>query len=267
MTSGITHDRIYAAPKPRFVRVLGAPLHLLSLDEILETMERWIATRDVPRWIAVTGAHGIVESNKSPEFKRILESADLSIPDGRWTVWFAQWRARSRMEQIRGADLLQRFCETAAVKGYRVYFYGDTPEVLEALCARLRALYPKLLIAGAYSPPFRDLTPGEEAEIRLRIVEARPDVLFAGLGLPKQERWIAGYREKLDIPVMVAIGAAFKFVSGLVKPAPRAVSAAGLEWLWRFLHEPRRCWRRVVVHCPWFLANCLLEIVGVKKYQ
>lgn len=252
---------------PPCARVLGVPVHSVDVDGTLECMSRWIEEPERSHWIAVTSSHGIVEGFKKADFKQILESASLSIPDGMWTARVAGKKLAGVPRRVRGADLLLKFCEMASLKGYSSYFYGDTDEVLEALGSRLRSSFPRLKIAGSFSPPFRALTPEEDAGIVAAINRARPDVLWVGLGLPKQERWIYEHRHVLNAPVIVAVGAAFKFVAGKVKEAPRPVSNLGLEWFWRLLSEPKKCWHRSLVYGPQFALHSYLEIKGIRKYD
>jgi exopolysaccharide biosynthesis WecB/TagA/CpsF family protein len=162
--------------------------------------------------------------------------------------------------QVRGADLLAAFCELASRKGYTSYFYGDTEEILALASDRLRRQCPGLKIVGAHSPPFREPTAEEDARAVEAINRAHPDVLWVALGLPKQEKWIAAHRERVKAPIIVAVGAAIKFHSGKVKPAPRWASQSGMEWFWRFLHEPRRTWRRAFVYGPEFAVLSLLDV-------
>jgi N-acetylglucosaminyldiphosphoundecaprenol N-acetyl-beta-D-mannosaminyltransferase len=230
-------------------------------------MEQWIRERGRPHWIAVTGSHGALEAHKRPDFRAILHSADLSIPDGMWAARVAAKKLSCETRQVRGADLLEAFCELASSKGYTNYFFGDTGETLALASGRLRKKYPGLQIVGATSPPFRELTPDEDAQIVERINRTNPDVLWVALGLPKQEKWIFAHRERLQVPVIVAIGAAIKFHSGKVQPAPLWASQSGLEWLWRFFHEPRRTWRRAFVYGPQFAALSLLELASLRKLR
>ena len=252
---------------PPCARVLGVPVHSVDVGGTLECMSRWIENGDGSQWIAVTSSHGIVEGFKKAEFREILESASLSIPDGMWTARVAGKKLDGAPRRVRGADLLLKFCEMANHRGYSSYFYGDTDEVLEALGTRLQNQFPSLKIAGSYSPPFRVLTPDEDAEIVAAINRAKPDVLWVGLGLPKQERWIYEHRHQLKVPVIVAVGAAFKFVAGKVKEAPKPVSDLGLEWFWRLLSEPKKCWHRSLVYGPQFALHSYLEIKGIRKYD
>ena len=252
---------------PECGRVLGVPVHNVDVSETLAFMEQWIERRESRRWIAVTSSHGIVEGFKRSEFREILESADLSIPDGMWTARVAAQKVSGIPKRVRGADLLTGFCSLANQKGYSSFFYGDTEEVLARLAGELQTRFRSLKIAGTYSPPFRALTPREDEEIVRMINRAKPDVLWVGLGLPKQERWIYEHLERLRVPVVVAIGAAFKFVSGKVKPAPRKISEFGLEWLWRLATEPKKCWRRALVYGPQFALHSYLELKGLRNYD
>ncbi len=255
------------AVTPPCVRVLGVPVHVVDVREVLQLMEQWICERDARYWVAVTSSHGIVEGHKKVEFRAILESAALSVSDGKWTARAAARKASCATKQVRGADLLWGFCDLASHKGYSNFFYGDTEEVLALSTRRLTERFPDLRIVGAYSPPFRELTPDEDAQIIHMINQAKPDVLWVGLGLPKQEKWIFAHRDQLNAPVVVAIGAAFKFVSGRVKNAPPWIQESGFEWLWRFFHEPRRTWRRAFVYGPQFAAYVILELSGLKNYE
>jgi N-acetylglucosaminyldiphosphoundecaprenol N-acetyl-beta-D-mannosaminyltransferase len=252
------------APSLR-VRVLGAPLDILSMESLLKTMGNWISRHERTYWIAVTGSHGIMEAYRDPSFRQVLDTADLSIPDGNWAARAAAAHAHCPLQQIRGADLLQAFCAASHDHGYSNYFFGDSAQVLGALERTLRVRYPRLGIAGTYSPPFRPLEEQENEEIVGNINRSRPDVLWVALGLPKQERWIAANLAKLDVPIVVAIGAAFKFVSGCVNDAPGWISHYGFEWLWRFFHEPRRTWHRAFVLGPQFAFYTLRELYGPRS--
>jgi N-acetylglucosaminyldiphosphoundecaprenol N-acetyl-beta-D-mannosaminyltransferase len=248
-------------------RILRVPVHVISLHDVVRQMEGWIQERDGHRWIAVTSSHGIVEGYKYQEFRQILESATLSVPDGKWTARAAAARLSLAPQQVRGADLMMAFSALAQQRGYSSYFLGDTSEVLERLASKLRGQFPGLQIAGAHSPPFRTLSAEENEEIIRTINEAKPDVLWVCLGLPKQERWIFANRPKLRVPIVVASGAAAKFVSGSVAPAPAWFRERGFEWLWRLIREPRRCWRRAVLYGPQFALLAILELSGLRRYD
>jgi N-acetylglucosaminyldiphosphoundecaprenol N-acetyl-beta-D-mannosaminyltransferase len=265
MTTAHKHAAIWASAP--CARILGVPVHVIDLHEVVNQMDQWLQQRNGRRWIAVTGSHGIMEGFKHPDFKQILESADLSVPDGKWAARAAAKRLSLPPKQVRGADLMLAFSALAHQRGYRSYFFGDTEEVLEGLTARLQGQFPGLPLAGAYSPPFRPLSAAENERVIDRVNEAKPDVLWVLLGLPKQEKWIFANRPKLNAPIVVAAGAAAKFVSGSIAPAPKWISAHGFEWLWRLMREPRRCWHRSMVYGPQFAFHTTLELVGVRRYD
>jgi len=248
-------------------RVLRVPLHVINLRDVVAQMEGWIQSGEVGNWIAVTSSHGIVEGFKYREFRQILESATLSVTDGKWTARAAAARLALEPQQVRGADLMIAFCKVANTRGYSSYFLGDTDEVLERLTARLLGQFPSLRIAGTCSPPFRSLSNDENEEIIRKINNAKPDVLWVCLGLPKQERWIYSNRDKIRAPIIIAAGAAAKFVSGSVAPAPIWMREHGFEWLWRLLREPRRCWRRSLLYGPQFALLAILESTGLRRYD
>lgn len=262
----VSEGALEAAHVSSCVHILGVPVNVLGKPEVLSLMERWVQQRE-RRWIAVTSSHGIVEGYKHPEFKAILKSADLSLADGKWTARWAARRAATAPKQVRGADLLMEFCELSSQKGYRNFFYGDTEEVLASLTGELRRKFPSLNVLGTYSPPFRATTAEEDEHIIRLINEAHPDVLWVGLGLPKQEQWIFKHRDELNAAVLVAVGAAFKFVSGKVRRAPNWISECGLEWMWRLAHEPRKVWHRAMIYGPQFAGHALLELTGLRKYD
>jgi N-acetylglucosaminyldiphosphoundecaprenol N-acetyl-beta-D-mannosaminyltransferase len=240
---------------------------VINLHDVVRQMDGWIQRGEVRRWIAVTSSHGIMEGFKHPEFNQVLESAALSLPDGHWTALAAAAHLSLEPQQVRGADLMLAFCALANERGYSSYFLGDTDEVLERLTSRLRSQFPGLRIAGAYSPPFHLLSSQENDEIIKRINAAKPHVVWVCLGLPKQERWIYANRHKLDSPIVIAAGAAAKFVSGDVAPAPAWIRQHGFEWLWRLIREPRRCWRRSMLYGPQFAFHTILELSGIRRYD
>jgi N-acetylglucosaminyldiphosphoundecaprenol N-acetyl-beta-D-mannosaminyltransferase len=244
--------------------VLGAPVDIIDVENVLRLMEQWIQRRGRPHWIAVTGSHGALEAHKHPDFRAVLQTADLSVPDGRWAARIAAKKISSRTHQVRGADLMAAFCHLSSQKGYTNFFYGDTDDTLGLARERLGQKYTGVKIIGTYSPPFRPLTPQEDAEVIEKINRANPDVLWVALGLPKQERWIAAHLDRLKAPVIVAIGAAIKFHSGRVVPSPAWASRAGLEWLWRLAHEPRTVWRRALIYGPQFMVLSILDLIRYK---
>ena len=178
------------AETPR-VRVLDSRVHLVSLQQTLDEMERWIksGTRQCRR-VTVTGFHGLWEAHQDAALREILNSAELWVPDGIAPVWVARLKGHGRVARVSGAEIMEGFFKRADPRGYSSYFYGDREETLAALRRSLETKHPGHRVAGAFSPPFRALTPEEDEAIVAQINAAKPDVLWVGLGMPKQDRWI-----------------------------------------------------------------------------
>jgi N-acetylglucosaminyldiphosphoundecaprenol N-acetyl-beta-D-mannosaminyltransferase len=252
-----------ARPSPSEVDILGVRVSATTMEETLAVIEGWIARRE-PRYVCVSGMHGVMESQRDERLRRIHNSADLVTPDGMSLVWLCKLKGERSVERVYGPDLMLALCGRSIGRAYRHFFYGASPEVLDALIARLTARYPGLAVAGVYSPPFRPLTPQEEVEIVQRITEARPDIVWVGLSTPKQERWMADHVHRLASPVLIGVGAAFDFHAGMKRQAPRWMRRNGLEWFFRLLSEPRRLYRRYLVNIPLFACYLLLEAFGLR---
>ena len=247
---------------------LGIKINTIKMSEVLEKMSFWIKNEPHKlHWIVVTGMHGIVEAEKHADFKYIISNADLFVPDGISLIWFARCKGIIIKKRIGGADLMLEFFKTANKQGFTNYFYGDTEDTLQKLNKKLLEKFPNLKIAGSYSPPFRELTKEENKIAIENINKTNPNVLWVGLGLPKQEKWIFAHREKLNVPVVIGVGASFKFLSGKIKRVPKWIGDAGFEWLWRLFHEPRIIWRRVFLCGPSFIWLVILELIRFKSYK
>jgi len=159
------------------------------------------------------------------------------------------------------------FCEKTAGRGYRHFFYGGEPGVPERLAETLKRQFPAIEVCGTFSPPFRSVTPEEDQEIVAMISRAAPDVMWVGLGTPRQERWMHEHREKLQVPVLVSVGAAFDILSGRRKQAPQWMRERGLECLFRLVQEPRRLWRRYLIDGARFVACLGLESLKFKSFE
>jgi N-acetylglucosaminyldiphosphoundecaprenol N-acetyl-beta-D-mannosaminyltransferase len=165
------------------------------------------------------------------------------LPDGMPLVWLAR-RSAMKLERLAGPDVMEAILDRGRRHGARHFFYGGAPGVAESLANAMTIRFPGLIVAGIDAPPFRGMTQQEDAAAIGAINAAAPDFLWVGLGSPKQELWLADHRDRLSVPAMLAVGAAFNFHSGAVRRAPRWMRRAGLEWLYRLLQEPRRLWRR-----------------------
>jgi len=245
--------------------ILGVGVSALNMAMALEIIEGWIERRE-PHYVCVTGVHGVMESQRDEELRRIHNRAGLVTPDGMPLVWLSRLQGFHHVERVYGPDLMLALCERSVAKGYRHFFYGGAEGVPEQLASVLQKRFPGLQVAGTFSPPFRPLTADEDDRIVQMINAAAPDIVWVGLSTPKQERWMAGHRERLTAPVLIGVGAAFDFLTGRKPQAPRWMQRAGLEWLFRLLTEPRRLWRRYLINNPLFVALVVLQALGVRRY-
>ena len=246
-------------------RVLGVRVDAMQIPDVIAQMEQWIAQRGTCHYITVTNVHVLMEAQHSSLFRTVLDSADLCVPDGMPLVWISRSRGYPLKRRVYGPDLLLDFCRETNAKGCRHFFYGGAPGVPEALAAKLKRQFPMLEVAGTYSPPFRPLTPEEDARTVEMINRAAADVVWVGLGCPKQELWMYEHRDQLRVPVLVGVGQAFDIHADRLQQAPVWMREHGLEWLFRLLADPRRLWRRYLIYNSEFVLSELLEIMVVKK--
>ena len=253
--------------EPGSYGVLGIPVAAVQIPGVIVRMEEWIARRDVCRFIAVTDMHSVMEAQHDTDFKRMLTGADLVVPDGFPLVWMGQREGFALRRRVYGPELMATFCEQTARKRYRHYFYGGAPGVAEDLAARFSARFPGLRVAGTCCPPFRPLSAEEDHEQVADIERSRADIVWVGLGAPKQKRWMFEHRKRLSVPVLIGVGAAFDFHTGRVPLAPVWIREHGFEWLFRLSVEPRRLWHRYLVHGSEFAVLVALELSGLKKFS
>ena len=242
-------------------RVLDVRVNAVQIPDVVQILEEWIRERARTRYVAVTGMHGISISREDLQFREILNHADLVVADGMPLVWIGRLHGYEEMKRRAcGPELFETFCRETGPK-YRHFFYGGPPSVAARVAQSLHERHG-IEIAGTYCPPFRPLTETEEAEVQALIAAAAPDILWVGLSTPKQERWMYSNREKIQVPVMLGVGAAFDMSSGCVKRAPEWMGKSGLEWLYRLSLEPKRLWRRYLINGPKFAwAVCVEHVV------
>lgn len=247
------------------VELLGAKVDRISLPAAVARIVDWINERPtITRSVVATGFHGLWVGHKDPEFLNILNDADLFCPDGIAPVWLSRLRGEAMPARVPGPRLMTALLEEADRNGYSSFFYGDREDTLESLRRRLDQQYRGHRIVGMYSPPFRQLTDSEDEDVVQMINNAQPDILWVGLGLPKQEVWIHEHRDRLKVPVAIGVGAAFGFLSGRVSRTPQWIGDAGFEWVWRLAAEPKKLWRRDLIDGPQFLYHALLEHLRLK---
>ncbi len=254
------------AIRPPRVNVLGVGVSAINLDQATAAVGLALTERR-KGYVCVTGVHGVSEAQTDPELKAILNGAFLNTPDGMPMVWMGRIQGCGAMDRVYGPDLMLRVCEWTCRNGFSHFLYGGGPGVAEELKARLEARFPGLKIVGTYTPPFRPLTPAEEADLAARVAELRPSVFWVGLSTPKQEKFMARYWQQLDATLFFGVGAAFDFHAGRVRQAPRWMQRSGLEWFFRLCSEPRRLWKRYLKNNPLFLARAFLQLTRVRSYR
>lgn len=247
------------------LNVLGVGISAIDMSQAVTTIGRWIGDGE-SRYVCVTPVHSVVECQKDRELRRIFNASGLTTPDGMPLVWLCHLKGHRHVERVYGPDLMLAVCRQSVTLRHRHFFYGGTSDTLEKLLRNLRRRFPELLIAGSLAPPFRPLTPEEDAGVVQAINSSEPDIVWVGLGSPKQERWMAEHVDRLSASLLIGVGAAFDFHAGLKRQAPRWVRQSGLEWLFRLLSEPGRLWRRYLISNPIFIALIIAQLCGLRDF-
>ncbi|MER6071472.1 WecB/TagA/CpsF family glycosyltransferase [Streptomyces sp. NPDC001817] len=245
------------ARHPR-VDVLGVGISAVSSHSAVEEIARWIETGE-RSYVCVTGVHGVMECRRDPVLRRIHNDSGLTVPDGMPMVWAGHRAGATWMSRVYGPDLMLAVLERAAAEGWSSFLYGGAEGVPELLGERLVGRIPGLKIAGAYAPPYRPLTAQESDAVVATINASGADLVWVGLSTPKQERWMAEHRDRLQASALIGVGAAFDFHAGLKPQAPGWLQQRGLEWAYRLAKEPRRLWRRYLRNNPAYLARITLR--------
>lgn len=244
--------------------LLGVKISTLSFNATIDLIAESIVRAD---HLAISPApvYTVMQGYEHEEVRAAL-NANIATPDGMPVVWALRLMGY-QVERVYGPDIMQAVCARSVREGWRHFFYGGAPDVLEKLIEALKSHYPNLLVAGFESPPFRELTREEDEAIVNRINESRAQIVWIGLGSPKQDVWMATHRAQLNAPVLIGVGAAFDFFAGRVKQAPRWMQRSGLEWLYRLMSEPSRLWRRYLIYNPKFVVCVLMQIVGLLRFD
>jgi N-acetylglucosaminyldiphosphoundecaprenol N-acetyl-beta-D-mannosaminyltransferase len=249
-------DATAPLPSPADVRtreILGIPIAMTDYEQAMDVMDGMVSRRE-RGYVCAVAVHAVMVAQRDAEMKRALNESTLTVPDGMPLVWAANMLGENLPQRVYGPELMRRYSQRCATQGHRVWLYGGRDQGhLVQLALRLRQRHPGIKIVGGYAPPFRPLTGEEEDAIAAQINQAKPDVLWVGIGVPKQEKWMAQMREKLDVPVMCAVGAAFDFHAGRISQAPSWMQDRGLEWTYRIAQEPRRLLPRYLYYTPRFM--------------
>jgi N-acetylglucosaminyldiphosphoundecaprenol N-acetyl-beta-D-mannosaminyltransferase len=237
----------------------GNKIHAVAIKDVLRQIQEWIEEKSKTHYVVAANVHVVMEGYQNETMKATLGQADLVTPDGMPLVFVGRLRGFPLRHRTDGPGLMAAALEQGAPIGWRHYFYGSTPEVLAVLQSQIRERWPNIKIAGSYSPPFRPLTIEEDQAVVKQINAASADILWVGLGCPKQEHWMFDHKNTLRIPVMLGVGQAFDLLAGTKQRAPRWMCNYGLEWFYRLIHEPRRLWKRYFLYNPWFIVLVLYE--------
>jgi len=245
--------------KPFFV--CGLRVDVMEISGVIVAMEEWIRGRSFGNYIVIANANDIVLGRIDPLVREASNQGSLSVPDGISLVLLGRLFGYSLRKRVYGPDLMVEFLQFSEGKGYSHFFYGATDKTLELLLRNLVARFPAIKIAGSYAPPFSPLSKKEDETVIDMINNLKPDVVWVGLGCPKQQLWMYEHKDKLKVPVMVGVGAAFDFLAGVKPQAPRWLRDHGFEWLFRLVTEPKRLWRRYLIDYPLFVCYLLADMV------
>lgn len=230
------------------ITLFQIPIDRVTMAEAVLEVCR-LARGKAPTYVVTPNVDHVVKLQKDQDFFAIYQKAALSLADGMPLVWVSRWAGKPLPERVTGADLFLEVCRAAADQGLRVYLLGSaTQAIVETAAQQLVGRFPGLRIVGAVSPSFGFEKNDAESQDLIRAIRAaQPDILFVGVGAPKQEKWVARYLTDLHVPVSLGVGASFDFVAGSVKRAPVWMQKTGLEWFYRFLKEPRRMFQRYFI--------------------
>ena len=264
--------------QPRKQSVLGVGVSPVSYGDVLRICRQWVEQRRAwksctlsaappeARYVCVVSVHGIMTAVFDRPYRRYLNHADMATSDGMPVVWALRSFGFRQQKRVYGPNLMLALLGQASRLRHRVFFYGGTEEILGRLVECLRNRFPSLVVVGTHAPPFRPLSAEEDAKVTQQIADSDADLVFCGIGTPKQDQWMFEHKARLPGVVMLGVGAAFNFHAGEVKQSPRWMQSAGLEWLFRLAVEPRRLWKRYLLVTPMFLPLWALQKLGILKF-
>lgn len=252
-----------AAPEkvrePKRVPVLGVGVSAVNMSTATARIERWIERRE-QNYVVCAPVHGVMDCQRDETLRGIYSRAGMVLPDGMPIAWICRRKGFREVGRVCGVDLMMALCERSGARGYKHFLYGGwPPDVVERLATRLRERFPGIRIVGTHAPPFRPLTPEEDAAVIEKINAADPDIVWIGLGTSKEKYWAASHVGKVAAPVLIGVGAAFDFHAGIKPRAPAWMQRSGLEWFFRLLTEPKRLGPRYLRDNPQFVWSLLKE--------
>ncbi|HLP88547.1 MAG TPA: WecB/TagA/CpsF family glycosyltransferase [Nostocaceae cyanobacterium] len=244
-------------------KVLDFPITALRFNEQIQTIIEWANTR-ASKTVCVANVHMLMEAHWHPDFANVLRSADLVTPDGMPIVWMMRYMGVHQQNRVAGMDIFLALCEQAQKQNLSLLFLGSQTEILSRIKERLDQEFPQLKIASMEPLPFRPLTEVEDEALIEKINASGTNIVLVSLGCPKQEHWMAQHKDKIQA-VMIGLGGVFPVYAGIHKRAPRIVRDLGLEWLYRWIQEPRRLWGRYMKTIPPFIWLAIKQMLSSSR--
>ncbi|MDQ6884420.1 MAG: WecB/TagA/CpsF family glycosyltransferase, partial [Candidatus Dormibacteraeota bacterium] len=248
------------------VNVLGVGISPINMEQALTQLDAWIAHRD-REYVCICNVHSVMECRRSEATRHVFNAAGMVTPDGMPLVWLLRMAGQRHVSRVYGPDLMLAVMERSPKAGYRHFFYGGGEGVADQLRDRLIRRFPGTRIVGTLTPAFGSVDALATPETAAAINATGADIVWVGVSSPKQDLWMSRMRPALEAPVLIGVGAAFDFHAGRIRQAPGWMQRAGLEWLFRLLHEPRRLWRRYLVDNPWFVLEVAAQRLGLRRYE
>lgn len=249
----------------RRYNLLGVGIHCLTLEKTTELLLDAASSR-AGGYVCVCPVHSVVTALDDPDYQKIMNKSLLTTPDGMPVVWFGRWLTGEKIQRVYGPDLMESLFKQSDQGQFSHYFYGGHEGVGDQLVERLKGRFPQMKVAGWETPPFHEISDDEIEALGERVVQSGAHFLWVGLGVPKQERFMARAEELLPGVIQIGVGAAFDFLSGSKPQAPRWMQRSGLEWFFRLCCEPRRLAGRYLIGNFRFLWNVMLQIMRIRRY-
>lgn len=246
--------------------LLGVRVSAFDLPTAVAEMLR-VVEADGRAYASTCPVYTLMQGHERAEVRAALNDADWVTPDGMPVVWALRALGAKEVGRVYGPDLMLALSELSAQRGYAQFYLGGGVGVAERLALNLQTRFPGLRVAGHACPPFRSATPAEEETFVQTLNASGAQMVWVGLGSPKQDLWMQRFRPRLTAPLLIGVGAAFDFFTGGQKQAPRWMQRSGLEWAFRLAHEPRRLWRRYLLYNPKFLFQIALQLTGLRRYE
>ncbi|MDP8213479.1 MAG: WecB/TagA/CpsF family glycosyltransferase [Candidatus Zapsychrus exili] len=243
----------------KIINILGVNVAVTNLKSAVSVIFDWIDNK-AKHYVCIAPVSTIVDCQKDEKYLEIVNGSGMTTPDGMPLVWIGRLKGKKAISRTYGPDLMSLLCDLSQDKGYRHFFYGGTEETNKKLICNLKERFPRIQIAGGHNPDFLKVGEVEKTGVIEKINNANADILWVGLGSPKQDYWMHNHKSKLNTTVMIGVGAAFDFIAGTKKQAPIWMRRSGLEWFFRLISEPKRLWRR------YLLGNSLFIYLLIKNW-